>query len=139
MNASFEEKSIWIQLTSILLSLGAYFVLAGRMMFAGVDALPFYVPLFTIAVVFIVLINIVGHIAAVFLDSDTNTDERDKLIGWRASSNSSWILGVGVILSIMGLIVFAKPVWVAHLLLLSLFLSEIVKYILQIVYYRSGV
>ncbi len=139
MNASFEEKSAWVQLISIVLSLGVYFVLAGHMLFAGVDVLPVYVPLFIIAVVSIVLINIVGHIAALILDADTGGDERDKLIGWRAESNSSWILGAGVILAIICLIISVKVVWVAHLLLFALFASETLKYVLQLTYYRQGV
>ena len=138
MDASFEEKSVWVQLASILLSLSIYFFIAIQMLLSGIDLLPVYVPLFTIAVVFIVLINIVGHIVAAFTASSTNRDERDRLIGWRAESNSAWILGFGVILSIICLIAAIKTVWVAHVLLLSLFVAEVVKYVLQIVYYRQG-
>ncbi|MEM8488382.1 MAG: hypothetical protein AAF564_22730 [Bacteroidota bacterium] len=139
MNASFEEKSAWIQLTSLLVSLGAYFLLAGRMLFEGVDVLPFYVPLFTIAVISIVLINVVGHIAASIMAPDTGKDERDKLIGWRAESNAAWILAVGVLLAIVCMILSVKVVWIAHLLLLALFVSDSVKYTLQLVYYNRGV
>ena len=139
MNASFEEKSIWIQLTSILLSLGIYFFIAAQMLFSGVDVLPVYVPLFVIAVIWIVVINAVGHIVIGIIDRSTSRDERDRLIGWRAESNSSWILGFGTIVAIVCLITSVKVVWVAHLLLLSLFLAEIVKYAFQIVYYRQGI
>ena len=138
MNTSFEEKSVWIQLTSLLVSLGAYFIVAGRMMAVGVSALPVYVPLFVIAVIVIVGINVVGHVLAAMVTASTTRDERDRLIGWRAESNSSWILAVGVIGAICCLIASVGPVWVAHLLLLSLFASEIVKYVAQLVYYRRG-
>ena len=138
MNASFEEKSVWIQLTSTLLGLGAYFVIAGQMMASGIDVLPSYVPLFVVAVIVIVLVNVVGHIVAAIVDHATSGDERDRLIGWRAESNASWILGVGVILAISCLILSVSAVWVAHLLLLALFVSEVVKFVLQLVYYRRG-
>lgn len=138
MNASFEEKSVWVQLTSILLCLGIYFFIALQMLSSGVDVLPVYVPLFTIAVISIVLINIAGHIVVAVTGVSTSRDERDRLIGWRAESNSSWILVSGVIISIICLIASVKTVWVAHLLLLSLFIAEVVKYVIQLVYYRMG-
>lgn len=138
MNASFEEKSVWIQLTSLLVSLGTYFVIAGHLLSSGIDVLPVYVPLFIVAVVVIVLVNITGHIVVAVADGSTNRDERDRLIGWRAESHSSWILGGGVILAILCLILSVEAVWVAHLLLLSLFVAEVVKYVLQLVYYRRG-
>ncbi len=138
MNASFEEKSVWIQLTSILLSLGFYFIIAGRLLYAGVEMLPIYVPLFIVAVVVIVLVNVAGHVVVAVTDRSTNRDERDRLIEWRAESNSSWILACGVIFAISCLIMSIEAVWVAHLLLLSLFVAEVVKYVLQLVYYRRG-
>ncbi|GAB5520172.1 MAG: hypothetical protein RhofKO_24230 [Rhodothermales bacterium] len=139
MNASFEEKSVWVQLASLLLSLGAYFVVAGHMLSAGVDALPVYVPVFTIAVILIVLVNIAGHIVIALMDGPAQRDERDRLIGWRSESNTSWILGVGVIMAITGLIIAIPVVWIAHGLLLTLFIAEVAKYTLQLFYYRRGV
>lgn len=139
MNASFEEKSVWIQLTSLVVSLGAYFLVAGQLLTAGVDALPVYVPLFVAAVVVIVVINVAGHIVVALIDPSERADERDRLIGWRAESNASWLLAVGVILAICLLIMSVEAVWVAHLLLLSLFVAEVVKYVLRLVYYRRGV
>ena len=138
MDASFEEKSVRIQLIGTGLGLGLYFVLAGPMLFNGVTALPVYVPLFIAAVVLIVVINAAGHAAAALFNRNHDRDERDRLIEWRAESASSWILGAGVILSIMGLIVALDAVWIAHLLLLSLFLAEVTKNICQLVYYRRG-
>ncbi|MEM6648168.1 MAG: hypothetical protein AAF730_18140 [Bacteroidota bacterium] len=138
MNASFEEKSVWVQLTSLLLSLGGYFVVAGSMLVSGVDVLPVYVPVFVIAVIAIVVVNVAGHIVIALVDGAAERDERDRLIGWRSESNTSWILGVGVILAITGLIVSVPVVWIAHGLLLALFVAEVAKYTLQLVYYRRG-
>ena len=66
-------------------------------------------------------------------------DERDRLISWRAESNSSWILAVGILTAITCMIVSVGEVWVAHLLLLSLFIAEITKDIVKLVYYRRGI
>ena len=138
MNASFEEKSVWIQLISIVIGLGVYFVVAGRMLFNGVNELVAFMPLFAFAVVFIVAVNVTGHVVAAIASRAEDPDERDRIIAWRAESNSSWILGVGVLAAIACLIVSVEEVWVAHLLLLSLFIAEVAKDVNQLVYYRRG-
>ena len=138
MNASFEEKSAWIQLISLIAGLGMYFAVAGSMLLGGVNVLAAYMPLFAVAVAFIVAINVAGHIAVAVVSRPDGPDERDRLIGWRAESNASWILGAGVIVAIGCLIVSVGEVWVAHLLLLSLFVAEVAKDVVQIVYYRRG-
>ena len=139
MDTSFEEKSVWIQLVSLVVGLGGYLVVAGLMLSNGVSALPPFVPVFAVAIVLIVAVNIAGHVLAAVTSRSDEADERDRLIGWRAESGSSWILGVGVIGAIMALILSVGVVWVAHLLLLSLFGSEVAKDVLQIVYYRRGI
>lgn len=140
MNASFEEKSVWIQLISLLVGLGAYVAVAGSMLSNGIDVLPAYGAVFmVVAVVLIVAVNVVGHIVVAIVSRPEGRDERDRLIAWRAESNSSWILGAGVIVAIGCMIATVGEVWVAHLLLLSLFIAEISKEILQLVYYRRGI
>ena len=138
MNASFEERSLWIQLAAVGFALGAYFVIAGVMLARGITALPAYVPLFAVAVVLLVVLLIAGHAIAAIANRPEGRDERDRIIEWRAESQSSWILAVGVLTSIVGLILSLEPVWVAHLLLLSLFVSELTKFGCQLVYYRRG-
>lgn len=138
MDTSFEEKSVWVQLASLVVGLGGYLVVAGLMLSNGVSALPAFVPVFAVAVVLVVAINVAGHVVAAITGRTDEADERDRLIGWRAESRSSWILGVGVIAAIIALILSVGTVWVAHLLLISLFGAEAMKEVLQIVYYRRG-
>lgn len=138
MNASFEEKSVWIQLVSMLVILGTYFVVAGRMLINGVTILPLYAPVFVVSVVLMVVVLVAGHIVAALTGRPDGRDERDRLIEWRAESNASWIVVVGVLAAIAGLVVSVADVWVAHALLFFLFVSEVVKYVLQLVYYRRG-
>lgn len=139
MNASFEEKSVWIQLIGMVGVLGTYFVLAAQMYAAGVFDLRAYAALFIVAVVVMVVVLVVGHIVAAITRRADPSDERDRLIGWRAEANASWIVGVGVLTGITGMVLAYENVLVAHVLLLSMFLSEVVKYALQLVYYRRGV
>ena len=139
MDTSFEEKSVWIQLAGLVVGLGGYLVVAGLMLSNGVSALPAFVPVFAVAIVLVVAINIAGHVVAAIVGRTDEADERDRLIGCVAESRSSWILGVGVIGAITALILSVGVVWVAHLLLISLFGSEVAKDVLQIVYYRRGI
>ncbi len=143
MGPSFQEKSVWIQLLGTVVCLGAYFVIAGRMLREGVTALPAYVALFTTAVVLMVVILIVGHILAAIgsrreLEAGMEDDERDRLIRWRAESNSEWLLAMGVLAAVTFLVLEVPPVWIAHTLLLSLFGSTILGYGLRLAYYRRG-
>ena len=139
MDTSFEEKSVWIQLVGLVVGLGGYLAVAGLMLSNGVSALPAFVPVFAVAVVLVVAINIAGHVVAAIVGRTDEADERDRFIGCVAESRSSWILGVGVIGAITALILSVGGVWVAHLLLISLFGSEVAKDVLQIVYYRRGI
>lgn len=139
MPASFEEKSVWIQLVATVLGLGTYFVIAGRMLAAGIKVLPAYVPLFVAAVVLMVILMIAGFIVAAVAGRRENRDERDRLIGRRAENNSGWVLTTGVLIAVTGMILAIEPVWIAHFLLLSLFLSEVLGFVLRLIYYRGGV
>lgn len=138
MSASFEEKSVWIQLCGTVLGLGAYFVVAGRMLAAGITDLPAYVPLFIVATVLMVILLVAGIVVAAIASRPEGRDERDRLIGWRAENNSGWLLTTGVFAAITGLMFSIDRVWIAHVLLLSLFLSEVLGFVLRIVYYRRG-
>jgi hypothetical protein len=139
LNASFEEMSVWVQLLSLVLGLGGYFVVAGRMLSTGVHELIAFMPLFALAVAFIVAVNVAGHIVAAIAHRSAERDERDRLIAWRAESRSSWILGAGVVVALTLMLSSIGEVWIAHLLLLSLALAEVAKAVAQLVYYRRGV
>lgn len=118
--------------------LGCYFAIAAVMLSNGITELAAYVPLFGAAVVLMVVVLVAGHIVAAVVTRPEPSDERDRLIGWRAESNSSWILGVGVLMAVAGLTMSIERVWVAHVLLGSMFASEVAKYLFQVVYYRRG-
>ena len=81
----------------------------------------------------------VGHAVAAIFRRPEARDERDRLIAWRAESNASWVVSAGAFLAISGLVFGVGAVWIAHLLLLSMFLSELLKCAFQLVYYRRGV
>ena len=59
--------------------------------------LPAYVPVFVVAVVFMVVVIVVGRIVAALAGRPDGRDERDRQIGWRAESNSGWLVATGVL------------------------------------------
>jgi hypothetical protein len=136
---SFEERSVWIQLISMSLVVGGYFITAGQMLSQGVTELIAYVPVFAGSVVLLVIVTVAGHIAVAIASRPGGRDERDRLIGWKAESHSGWLVAFGVVTGITGMIFHVPNVWVAHFLFLCLFLSEILKLVLQLVFYRRGV
>ena len=139
MNASFEEKSVWIVLTSMLILFTGYYVVAARMWANGIDVLAAYVPLFVITVILLVVALVIAHIIAAITNRPEDSDERDKLIVWRAESNSSWVLGAGVLIAIAHMVISPDTVLTAHILLMSMIASEIMKAVMQIIYYRRGI
>ena len=138
MGPAFSEKSVWVQFVAMAVVLTGYFVAALVMRQNGVDVLVPYVPLFAAAVVLMIVVLVVGHVIAASTRKVEGADERDRLIEWRAEAQSGWILGAGVLSGITAMILNVDSVLVAHILLGSLFLSEMLKYGLQIVAYRRG-
>jgi hypothetical protein len=136
--ASFAEKSVWIQLIGVAVALGLYFVVAGWMLARGITILPAFAGVFVVALVLLVAILVGGHLVAALVGRPEPADVRDREIEGRAESRTGWILATGVLGAIGALVVTVEPVWVAHLLLLSLYLSELARLALQLVYYRRG-
>lgn len=139
MHTSFEEKSVWIQLAASLIGLGAYCVIAAKMLAAGVNELPGYAALFVGSIILMVVILVSGHILVALAGKPEGRDERDRMISWRAESNSAWLMAVGIFTGITGLLFTVPEVWVVHALLLSLYAAEILAFTLRIIYYRKGI
>ena len=137
--ASFTERSVWIQLSGLALTLGAYFAVAGSMLLQGVTAMTPFVILLGVATVVMVIWCGIGHAAAAILERPEPADERDRLIEWRSSARSAWLLATGVFAAMTALAVGVPGVWVAHLLLVALFATEMLRLSLQLYHYRRGV
>jgi hypothetical protein len=139
MQASFEEKSVWVQLVGVVLAMGFYFLIAGRMLLSGVTELPAYAGLLLAATIWLVITQIVGHIIVALASRNDPPDERDRLIAWRAEHGSSWLVATGVFAALTCMVLGFENVWTANILLLSLALSELLGFALRISYYRRGV
>lgn len=139
MSASFEEKSVWVQLAAMVLTLAGYLYVAGSMMASGVRALPAYAAVFMVSVVVMVVLLVAGYIVAAVSGRVEGRDERDRLIEWRAEHRSGWVLGLGVMGAVTAMVMSVEAVWVAHGLILSLYASEMLSSVLRLVAYRRGV
>lgn len=136
--SSFEEKSVWIQLTGLTLVLGGYIAAAGMLLAEGGTDIGPFIPLFIGATILLVAFQAAGHAVAAATSRSDLRDERDRLIAWRAEARSSWVLGAGLIGGVGCLMMAVDAVWVANILLLSLFLSQMLCGTLQIVAHRRG-
>lgn len=139
MNASFEEKSVWIQLVCTLGTFILYAVIAWGMVLGGVDTLMPFVATFLSTVVLLVILLAVGHLLAALSGRIEKPDERDRLIVWRSESNSAWMLVVGIFAAITAMLFSLSNVWIAHILIFALYLSQTMQYLFQIRYYRRGI
>ena len=138
MKISFEERSLWIQLSGMMLTLGGYFAVAGALLFNDDTKIATFVPLFIVATVVMIVISAAGHAAAAIASTPEGRDDRDRAIAQRAEARSSWLLAVGVMIAVGCLATAVNTAWVANILLLSMFLSQALCYTLQLVAHRRG-
>ena len=136
--ASFEEKSVWIQLTGLVISFAGYLFIASRMLASGVRALPAFAAVFGVSVALLITILVVGYVVAAVTGRTDDRDERDRLIEWRAEARSGWLLATGVIVGLGCMATGVPNVWTANLLLVSLYSSEVLRLTWQVVAYRRG-
>lgn len=139
MNASYEERSVWMQMIAMLLGMGGYFVVAGQMLARGVRSMSAFAGLFLVATVLMVVFLVAGLVVAAIASRPEGRDERDRLIEWQAESRSSWVVATGVLTAVTGMAFGIENVWIAHLLLLSLVISEVLGFVLRLIAYRRGV
>jgi hypothetical protein len=138
IQASFEERSVWIQLAGLAISLAGYLFLAWRMLASGATAVPAFAAVLGVSVALLIVILIAGHIVAAANSRPEGRDERDRMIEWRAEARSGWLLATGVIVGLGCMVTGVPNVWTANLLLVSLYSAEMLRLTLQAVDYRRG-
>ena len=138
MNSSYREQSIWGSLAITLIVYGYYFATV----FSG--AQPSQIDRTALArligaVFVIVVIEIAYHILIVLKSKVEPKDERDILIETKAYRNA--YLLVADLFMLMGTVVVfgLTPLLTVNLMLLSVVISEIVKYLTQLFFYRRGI
>ena len=139
MEMSFREKSAWISVILILAVFGPYFWFVGRS-FAGATHVHGGTQ-FALILLFVVL-EIVLHVAIAIQsprDARAPKDEREDLIGLKATRTAFYVLFGGALLSIFALH-FPINAWtLSQFVLFSIVVAELVKFASQIVFFRRGI
>ena len=141
---SFQEKSIVASLLTTLVVWSYYFYELYEARLADAVTLEAVKGLLFVAVVLTVVVSIVVHsfIAgrnAVGSGNEPERDERDRLIDQRATNIASYVLVTGVISTVAVAVFSNRLVPTLNVLLFFFVLSEIVRYALQLVFYRRGI
>ncbi|MDB5438604.1 MAG: hypothetical protein JWM33_1031 [Caulobacteraceae bacterium] len=135
----FREKSAWISLACLLATFGVFFfsMIHGVIEPSGFRSAHLF---FVAFVVFFVLQIILHVIAAAMAPKEANTpaDERERRILLAAGRNAHLVLIAGVILTPLTLHLGLGGPAMAYHLMMALVVSEIVRSVSQIVYFRRG-
>jgi len=140
MDMSYQEKSIAGSLIAMLVVYGYYFAAVLR----HFGQIGFAIGRLIFAVIAIIVIQIVYHIALALHAKPERKDERDILIESKAYRNAYFAYGAGAFLVIGAVIAagFARipvtPFLVVNGVLLFMVLAEAVKFVTQLLYYSKG-
>ncbi|MFC1780610.1 hypothetical protein ACFLY9_02855 [Patescibacteria group bacterium] len=88
-----------------------------------------------------IVVTIASHVVEAAItnkEPSDKSDERDKLIGLKATRNSHYVFCIGMLLAIILVALGKATAFVMAGFLLSCFLSELVEVLSTIFYYRRG-
>ena len=141
-DGSFEEKSTWTMLLTMLVVYGWYFMQVTRSLSnaGGVVGNVDYRDIMLATVMLLVIILVVAHTAIGVLapkEADLR-DERDRQIN-RVGEYIGGYVAAGAALTGMGMAMYEQPhFWIANAILLGLVLSEVVSCTAKLILYRRG-
>jgi hypothetical protein len=130
---SFQVKSAWVMALLLTFAGGVYFVAVREASLAIGATAPAVVVLGF--VVLVVVGSFVTHLVLALASprqASAPTDERDRQVLHRAGHWSSYVLGVGVMLSLGHYLVRGDGNLLFHLTMASLIVAQIAEYGLQI-------
>jgi O-antigen/teichoic acid export membrane protein len=136
MDLSFRERSLWLMLLSLMGVFGFYFytVLPSR----ALDVRPEHIVLFVVAVVVLVIMQVVGHLAIALFERRAGEDERDRLIELIATRNAAYVLATGVFSALCTALLIKGNFVFIHVLLGAWVLAQVVEIVSQLVLQRRG-
>lgn len=137
---TFQEKSNWILVVVMGVVYGWYFaaVLPEARSTPVVDIE--YQTTLLLMVIPLVVVAAIGHIVIAAMspkDSDAS-DERDKWIDLHGNRIEVYVLSVGALGSLFLAMAEFEHFWIAHAILATLVLSEIIGGLTKIAFYRRG-
>ena len=138
MNNGFNENYQWITLLGVTGIYGYYFLKV--LPPGGPDVTAEQIVFFTVLLVLLVVVYIVGAILCVAIDrfKDPKEDERDKFVRLKGRRNASYVLTLGTFAAMACAFFTEGNFWVVHALLGSLVVSQLAESATQVFYYRRG-
>ena len=136
MSLSFQEKSLWVMLVGLVAAFSFYF--ASVLPTSAVNVMPEQVVYFVLAVVFLVITQIVGHIIIATMDRRSERDERDRLIALKGIRNGDYVLATGVFLALCVALLTNGNFVFTHVLLGAWVVAQLVEIGSQLFLYRRG-
>lgn len=131
---SFQVKSAWVMALLLTAAGGVYFVAVREASQALGTTAPAVIVLSF--VVLVVVGSLVTHLVLALSaprQASAPTDERDRQVLFRAGHWSSYVLAIGVMLSLGHYLVYGDGNLLFHLTMASLIVAQIAEYGLQIV------
>jgi hypothetical protein len=130
---SFQEKSLWICLIAEIVTFGLYYLnvlppINGNMESAHIVQYFTYVGI-------LVLFIVIGQIA-ITIKNQEPVDERQRLIEMKADRVSSFILHVGIFISIVVAMMVPGNFWFIHTINAVAILTEMINQIQQLRAFR---
>ena len=141
MNMSFQEKSVWITLAGLVIAVCAYALSAAATIrppgLASDLTLGQAWP-FVSAMILMLVVQVVGHVAIAVMDRQPEPDERDRSIEAQASRYGAFALAAGVFVALCTALVTKGNAVMAHILLGSWLVAQAVETVARLVHYRRG-
>lgn len=141
MNLSFQEKSLWVVFLGLIAASGWYCYTVSESIVPtelAVDVMPDQVALFIAAVVLLIIVQIVGHIAIAVGDRRSEMDERDRLIGLKGTRNGAFVLATGAFFALSAAMMTKGNFVSSHVLLGFWVLAQLTETGSQLFLYRRG-
>jgi cytochrome b561 len=138
MKPSFSEKSSRVQIVALTVVLLLYIRTAYANYTEGFTSVSGNVALLIWSCATLTVLLIAGLVYAAITTKPEALDERDRLIHYRAKATSSCLYGTGCVLSVLGLALTVNPLFIIHLLMVTLFLASIVGEGMKLYYYKRG-
>jgi hypothetical protein len=138
---SFKEKSAWIVFITTLVTSIIYFTALG-LSFAGHMRYAQVLNLFGALTFGLIVVQIIAHVvvaARAPADARTPTDERERVIGWKADRVGFYTLMTGALLGIVTIHLGASAPDLAHAVLAAFVLSQLSKYGTVILLHRRDI
>lgn len=136
---SFEEKSTWGMLATMIIVYGWYFSTIGGDLGGDVSSID-YQGTMLVTVLAVVAIAVVFHILIAVVDpkGSDQSDERDRYINRFGEYIGGFVLTAGALAGMGMAMAEFEYFFVANTILAGLVLSEIVSGVTKIVLYRRG-